>query len=273
LLDFSRIDDLKPLARLVSRIKAACPDSNFVIAGAQARDLLLKHAHAIETFRRTSDVDFAFRVGSWEEFSRLREALLGSGDFAEFPKKFHKLLFRGVLEVDVVPFGAIERADRTIEWPPEGDLVMSTFGFRETFGSIIDVRLPEDEVAKVVTLAGLALLKLEAWKDRRYREPGKDAHDLKLILSNYLQAGNEHRIYEEFEDLLTEEFDYRLAGAYVLGADIAAFLDPAGRDRVAALLEREADGDGKLSLVTDMKLEIEDGVRLVSALREGFLRK
>jgi hypothetical protein len=88
-----------------------------------------------------------------------------------------------------------------------------------------------------------------------------------------LQAGNEHRIYEEFEDLLTEEFDYRLAGAYVLGADIAAFLDPAGRDRVAALLEREADGDGKLSLVTDMKLEIEDGVRLVSALREGFLRK
>ena len=273
MLDFSSIEDLKPLARLVSRIKAACPDSKFVIAGAQARDLLLKHAYGIETFRRTSDVDFAFRVASWEEFHHLREALLATGDFTEFPRKLHKLFFRGVLELDIVPFGGIEKPDRTIEWPPDNDFIMSTFGFREIFDSIVDVRLPEDQLAKVVSLAALALLKLEAWRDRRYREPGKDAHDLKLIMSNYLVAGNDHRIYGQFDDLLTGDFDYRVAGAYVLGADIAGFLDGQGKRRVNELLDREANPNGKLDLVTDMNFEPQDGLRLVSAVRDGFLRE
>lgn len=234
---------------------------------------MLKHAYGIETTRRTSDIDFAFRVRSWSEFQDLRAALLASGDFTEFPKAIHKLLFRGMLEVDLVPFGGIETPDRIIEWPPDRDFTMSTFGFEEVWGSLLEVGLPEAERAKVVSLPALALLKLEAWKDRRRREPGKDAHDLRLIFENYLSAGNRERIYGEFEDLLAGDFDYRLAGAYVLGCDIARLLDEGGRRRIGELLNREADERGNLHLVSDMRLDMEDGVRLVGAVREGFYRE
>jgi predicted nucleotidyltransferase len=182
LFDFSKIDDLRPLARLVARIDSLCPESTFLIAGAQARDLLLKYGYDIDTSRRTSDVDFALRVGSWAEFHEIRSALLASGEFAEYPRALHKLKFRGVLEVDIVPFGGIESPGRTIAWPPDQDFEMSMFGFEEILGSVIEVQLPEEQSAKVVSLAALALLKLEAWRDRRRREPGKDAHDFRLIL-------------------------------------------------------------------------------------------
>lgn len=82
---------------------------------------------------------------------------------------------------------------------------MSAFGFREAFGSLIEVRLPEEQTVKVVSLPALALLKLEAWRDRHHRAPGKDAYDLRLIL-----------------------------------------------------------------LVIEMKTELEQGVRLMTALRNGF---
>lgn len=126
LLDFSKTDSLKPLAKLIDHLEKASGGSPpFVIAGAQARDLLLKHGYNIDTGRLTSDVDFAFRVDSWEQFHDLRDALIRSGEFVEMPKVLHKLRFRGTLEIDIVPFGAIERSDRTIEWPPDRDWVMS----------------------------------------------------------------------------------------------------------------------------------------------------
>src|SRR5678815_5660105 len=112
LYDFSKIDDLKPLARLTKRIQAASAGIPFVIAGAQARDLLLKHGHAIDTGRLTADVDFAFRVSTWEEFQRFRDALIAD-DFTAVRGKLHKLLY-GELEVDILPFGQIESSEHTI---------------------------------------------------------------------------------------------------------------------------------------------------------------
>ena len=38
------------------------------------------------------------------------------------------------------------------------------------------------------------------------------------------------------------------------------------------MLEQQSDADGKLDLITDMRLEVDDGVRLMSALRDGFNR-
>jgi len=274
LLDFSRIDDLKPLARLIGRIKAIDPEGPFIIAGAQARDLLLKYAHGIETGRQTADIDFAFRVQSWDEFRQLRDALIDSGDFIATRKSAHKLLFKGTMEVDIVPFGGIENVDRTIAWPPDGDFVMSVFGFREIADSFVTVQLPENESANVVTLPALALLKIEAWRDRRLREPGKDAHDLRIVLTNYLNAGNADRLSSDFADLLEDErFDYELAGAYVLGNDIAGFLDETGATRILKLLNEESDPQGKLRLAGDMRIDADRALGLIQSLEAGFLRR
>lgn len=271
-LELSKIDALRPLARLVRHIQAAATSApDFVIAGAQARDLLLKYGAGVETGRQTADVDFAFRVSSWDRFQELRRELIRSGDFMEVPKSAHKLLFRGALQVDIVPFGDIETRDRTIAWPPDRDFVMSVFGFREVFDSAVSVSLPEGVSAKVVSLPALALLKIEAWRERRVREPGKDAYDILLILRNYLDAGNSERLYSEFPKLLEDpDFDYARAGAYLLGNDIAKFLDREGRRRIGQVLSDEADERGRLLLVGDMRIDADAGLSLLRSLKDGF---
>lgn len=269
LYDFSKIDDLKPLARLTRRIQAAADGIPFVIAGAQARDLLLKHGHAIDTGRQTADVDFAFRVSTWDKFLAFRGALIAA-DFTAVRGKLHKLLC-GKLEVDILPFGEIESDEHTIAWPPDRDVVMSVFGFGEAFDSAIDAMLPEAVSAKVVSLPALTLLKIEARRERRLREPGKDAHDIRLILRNYLQAGNDHRLYDEFSHLLEDpQFDYEAAGAYILGRDVKALLDEKGLAHVLEIMTAESDADGALHLVGDMGIDPEKALRLLDALREGL---
>lgn len=272
MLDFSNTEDLRPLARLVRALRKESAGLPFLLAGAQARDLLLKHAHGIEVGRQTSDVDFAFRVGSWNEFHGLRQRLIGSGHFTEVPKAIHKLRFRGELEVDIVPFGGIERDDRMIEWPPEGDVVMSMFGFREVLDAAELVKLPEGEHVRTVSLPALALLKFSAWQGRRRIAPGKDAYDLRLILTNYVDAGNDARLYDEFASLVAApDFAYEDGGAFMLGHDIGKLLDEAGRSRLSKQLVAEADEGGQLSLVGDLQIGPERGIRLINAVHAGLI--
>ena len=267
--DFSRIDELKPLARLTKRIQAASTGIPFVIAGAQARDLVLRHGHAIDTGRQTADVDFAFRVSTWDDFLGFRGALIAA-EFSAVRGKLHKLLYNK-LEVDIMPFGEIESDRHTIAWPPDGDIVMSVFGFREAFDSATDVRLPEEVSVKVTSLPALMLLKIEAWRERRLREPGKDAHDMRLILTNYMEAGSDHRLHDEFPHLLEDpEFDYGEAGAYILGHDVKALLDDRGLKHVLDIVTPEAEADGALRLIGDMKIEPAKALRLLGALRAGL---
>lgn len=271
MLDFSKTEDLRPLARLVAAIGKVSDQLPFILAGAQARDLLLKYAHDIPTGRQTSDVDFAFRVESWDEFHTLRKRLLESGAFVEVPKSLHKLKFRAALEVDIVPFGGIERSDRTIEWPPDGDVVMSLFGFEEVMESALTVHLPEDVFVKSVSLPALALLKFAAWEDRRRTHPGKDAYDLRIILKHYVDAGNVDRLYGEFSALVTAaNFDYERAGAHMLGHDIGLLLNADGRRRLRDQLSRETDRGGRLALLGDLGLESEKGLQLLDAVAEGL---
>ena len=113
----------------------------FFIVGATARDLILQYCYGIDTGRKTRDVDFAFLVETWDAFEQVRSRLLKTGGFAEIPRVTHRLRFGDVV-VDLVPFGAIERVDRTIAWPPDGSTVMSVIGFREALASTTSVILP-----------------------------------------------------------------------------------------------------------------------------------
>ncbi|MGH8287061.1 MAG: hypothetical protein ACRETT_15030, partial [Steroidobacteraceae bacterium] len=68
----------------------------------------------------------------------------------------------------------IETADRRIAWPPAGAVVMNAFGFREAFARADEVILPSRVTAKVVSIPGLALLKIVSWQDRHMVAPRKD---------------------------------------------------------------------------------------------------
>lgn len=272
MLDFSSRPELRHLAALAAAFRAGAGDAPFFLAGATARDLLLHYAHGIDAGRDTRDVDIALMVSDWATFEALRSRLIAGGQFAPNGNVLHKLKFGGFLEIDLIPFGAVERADRTIAWPPDGDFVMTVFGFSEVFDATLMVRLPDNEEIRVVSLPALAILKLMAWKERRLSEPGKDAYDLAAIIGNYLEAGNHERLYTEAAHLLeTPDFDFEQAGAWLLGHDMARLLPRPARQPVAEMLATENDPNGKLRLVGDMPIEANRALALLQSMNQGFL--
>lgn len=274
LLDVSQRPELGLHAQIAAAVEAAAAPLGAapLIAGAFARDLHLMYAHGISVQRLTEDIDFALAVPDWAAYSAAVKALLQGGEFTASPTAAHRLRHRNGLPLDLVPFGAVERSDRRIAWPPRGDVVMDVFGYREALASSVGVLLPGSVSTRVVSLAALALLKLVCWRERHYEAPRKDAYDLHVILKHYLAAGNEERLFSDFNAWTQQDdFDYELAGARMLGHDLRALLDAAGLARVDALLSEQASEDVPARLPAEMNPYDQDAARrLLIAMRGGM---
>jgi predicted nucleotidyltransferase len=274
LLDFSQNVDLRLTGETV-----ACVDSvakrltvEYFIVGALARDLWLVHRLSVPVARQTNDADFALAVANWAAYHSFRKALLDSGEFSQAQGQLHRLMHRNGIAIDLVPFGGIERADNSIAWPPESAFVMSVFGFREAATQTVEVRLPGNAASRVVTLPALAVLKLDAWADRHVRSPQKDAYDLQLIVRHYADLHRDDRLYDNNPYLIGPPADYELAGAWLLGKDMAQLLDAKGRERLAGLIADEADHEGQLRLAGEMmRNNAERALALLAALEDGFV--
>lgn len=279
-LDLS--DKLSPLEDLFRALARAASDEelDFFVVGAIARDMLTVLAHDIRIKRATEDVDCGIRVRSWEEDARLRQALIGTTEFRQDPKERQRLIYRERINVDLVPFGAIEDEEGKILWPPEMDFEMNTLGFDEAYSDSITVRVAEDVELKTASLPGLALMKLVAWKDRRNRYR-KDAQDLGFIMSIYLDAGNQERVYDEGGDaidLLDDDFDYNQAGARLLGRDVGRILTDRSRAAVEEILEGQAVALREHPIVEDMIAgglnfhgDFDHALSLLEAFKRGIL--
>lgn len=258
---------------MVTDLRQAAPGIDLLLVGATARDALLSYAHGIPLSRATHDADMAFAISDWAAFDTLRHHLLESSKFESVAGTVHRLQHHSGVPVDFIPFGAIERPDGTIAWPPEYAEVMGVLGFAEARANAIEVRLPDNQILHVVALPMLAVLKLFAWVERRFREPRKDSADLFDILTKYLDAGQDERLYSEAEHLLNDQaFDYRIAGAWLVGSDARRCIDsPGGRtqqivNRVTTLVAEEADANGRLRLVGEARgIDPEYARRLLAA--------
>lgn len=184
----------------------------------------------------------------------------------------HKIYHRGHRQVDLIPFGGLEQPDGSIAWPPRGDEVMTVVGYREALASAIDVMLPEGQRVLVVSLPMLAVLKVLAWSERHTTAPRKDATDLLLILKNYLDAGQQQRLYDEAPHLLEKSnFDYERAGAWLAGRDAATAIQTDGAKQtrvhqmVFTILTKEVDPDGPLRLIGEVGGRDAENMRLVLA--------
>lgn len=273
-LDLSQKADLVPLAQVVGSLqRVAQPmDVDFFLMGAAARDVMLRHVHSIEPGRQTQDVDFAVMVPGWESFAALRAALVESGDFSERPgPATHRLRHQGGLPLDIVPFGGIERADRTIAWPPDQTTVFDCFGAREAFNATVSVRLPQAVTARVASIPALALLKVTAWQDRKHSHPGRDADDLLLYLRSYMDCDNIDRAARDHGDLfMAEDYDHEATGARLLGRDIALLLDKPALERLLGILTPQTDTQGPLLLAKQSGLDLEKARRLIEAVCGGL---
>lgn len=273
-LDFSQKTDLLPLAQVVGALqRVAQPMAvDFFLMGAAARDVMLRYGHNIEPGRQTRDVDFAVMVPDWASFEALRVALIKGGDFLERPgPATHRLRHQSGLPLDIVPFGGIERADRTIAWPPDQSTVFDCFGAREAFNAAVSVLLPQAVTVRVASIPALALLKVTAWQDRKLTHPGRDADDLLLYLRSYMDCGNIDRAARDHGDLFNaEDYDHEAAGAQLLGRDMALLLDKPAIERVLGILLPQADAQGPLLLASQSGLNLEQARRLIDAVCEGL---
>lgn len=92
---------------------------------------------------------------------------------------------------------------------------------------------------------------------------GAFARDLHLILRNYLHAGNEHRLWDEFLEI---------AGAQMLGHDVRALLDEESIYRIVGVLSEQADSNIPARLPSEMDADEPDGARaLLDAMLSGVL--
>ena len=277
MLDLSHRHELTWLAQLLADVEAAAPAMRPLLVGAFARDLLLHYAHGLEIDRVTGDVDFALAVADWAQFSAGREALLASGKFEPFRNTAHRLRHGKFGWIDLIPFGAVERADGTIAWPPSGDEVMPVLGYAEADAAALQVLLPKNQAVRVISLAMLAVLKVLAWKDRHRTTLGKDAADLTLILRRYLEAGNLDRLYAEFPQVISENFDFEPTGAWLLGRDARAQMRKHSArferlvDRLNDVLLPELDPERELTLVLQLNpADPEKALKLLSAFHAGL---
>ncbi len=275
LLDLTDRPVLEPLALLLAAVGHTAGETRVLVLGAAARDLLLVHVHGVAVYRATEDTDLALAVPSWDAFRRLRDQLVQSGDFKPDDPP-HRFRFSGQ-RLDIIPFGGVERPDRSIVWP-EGHEVMNVAGLAEALDASITVRLPGGVVAHVASLPAMAVLKTWAWNDRKYTAPGKDASDLWMLLRHYADAGNRDRLYaDEGEAFTAFGFDLETAGAWLLGKDARPVLDHGPDPRMSlrsldAILEPEIDPDGALLLVGQMPpADREHQLALLTAFRAGLI--
>ncbi len=244
----------KPIVDALYLLKRIADSSGipFFVVGAFSRDLILKHRYGIEPRRRTGDIDLGVEVANWEQFEKLKESLIETGRFCLTPEK-HRLR-RGTILIDILPFGAITDKDKKISWPPEHEIIMSMVGFEEAYKYSITFRLSSDPELDInlASLPGLAIMKLISWKEK-YPNRKRDAEDLLFIMNKYEEAGNTERLYGEDLPLLQEEgFDTRLAGARLLGRDMARISDPKTFLIVKGILDAETGERSQYKLATDM---------------------
>lgn len=216
-----------------------------MLVGATARDVLLTHVFGLEVRRATYDVDFAVAVKDWEQFEALREGLQAGKTFKGGGMAKQRLYYKGEkgaydYHIDLVPFGAISKGANEIAWPPDLKTIMNVAGYEDVLAAAELVEFSPGFIQKVVSIAGLAILKIVAWSDRG-RENPKDAQDLVFIMDSYAVAGNFDRVYEVDGVIEAGDHDPDVAGVYLLGLDIRRVASDNTLDVVKRIIERDFD--------------------------------
>jgi predicted nucleotidyltransferase len=246
----------------------------YMLVGATARDLLLYNVFGHAVARATYDLDFAVLVDSWEQFAVVKKLFLDIPGFTDKGRNAQRLHYQPTgasfeTVIDIIPFGKLETADRTIVWPPDADVVMNVAAFSDVFESAVSVEVRSDLLIPVASLPGLAVLKFFAWLDRHDQ---RDVQDIRRLMETYTDAGNVDRLYQEESDELERvSFDTSLAGSYLLGKDAQRITEESVRTQLSVALSGK-ELDALILQVARTMSVLEDRTESAEALLHGFFR-
>jgi len=212
----------------------------FFVIGATARDIIME-LHGEKSGRRTQDIDIAIAVDKWEEFSTIEKEITELLNFKKDPKQQQRFLYLDDFQLDIVPYGGVTTAEDKIFWPPDQSFAMTVLGFEEAEKDLVRVKIDDTLEIDIVSLAGIFILKLVAWKDRHYKG-NKDADDMGFILLNYLNIHEERAAMEYYDEVYgIENFTITKAGAVLLGIDINILVsdNETTKAKLKAIIETE----------------------------------
>jgi predicted nucleotidyltransferase len=225
---------------------------SFFVVGGAARDFILQNGFGIRTPRVTLDIDVGISVSSWNEFNALVEQLVSVESFKKTGIE-HRFISPTPQEtkVDILPFGRIEDKNRNIQWRQDNK-EMDMSGFIEAYKAAVSVKISSNPpvVVKMVSLAGLALLKLISWNNKP-NERDRDAKDFRVIMYYYHEAYPKD-LYKDHSDIASDG-DFELFSARVLGRGIKTVAGQKIVLQIIEILNRESDQDGPLNFVQNMQ--------------------
>lgn len=192
---------------------------DFYVIGATARDIILSNLYDLVPDRKTDDLDIAIAISDWSQFQSIEENLPKKEGFAKSKEQKQRFIYKEIYVIDIVPFGDVAEDDGNIYWPPDETIAMSVWGFPEMADSTISVEIDGEFSIEIASLPGLFMLKLVAWKDRHLSN-SKDAYDMALLLTNYLDINTERVVKGHYDLYETDEFDQVIAGAQLMARDV-----------------------------------------------------
>jgi predicted nucleotidyltransferase len=114
---------------------------------------------------------------------------------------------------------------------------MNMAAFQEVFHGAITLELESNLIITIPSIAGLTILKLFAWINRRNE---RDMLDIRRLLETYAVSSNLDRIYEEELPVLGRlHYDTTRAGVHLLGKDPQQVVDQSVRDKLSAALSED----------------------------------
>jgi predicted nucleotidyltransferase len=250
---------------------------DFYLVGATARDAWISGIHFKRPGRATKDVDFAVLINAKGQYEALKDYYIREKGFLPSKENAFVLFYKDKMQVDLLPFGAVEDENHMVTIEGTGYTRVHVPGFAEIYSS----GLPEMELAgkhrfKCCTLPGIVILKLLAWHDRPESRRG-DILDISDILHHFFSI-YDNEIWENHSDLFdNEEADLLHIAARVMGREIRKIVvqNEELLKGIENILANDIADESKSRIGSVMTAyfnnTVQDNVVLLKALKEGIL--
>ena len=249
---------------------------DFYLVGAVARNVWMTGINNIAPRRTTGDIDFAVLINDKGVYEALKTYLILTEGFQPYKGNEYVLIWKENLEVDLLPFGAIDDEDAKFNSNGLGSTSISLQGFSEIYNDgLPTLDLEGKHQFKFCTLPGIVLLKLIAWDDRP-ESRRDDIKDISDILNHFFDM-NDNEIFENHHDLFEkEEASLKHIAARVMGREMSkiAKKNELLFSRIVDILDSNTlvsqNSDMAKIMIEYYDTTIDDNVRLLKQLRQGF---
>jgi predicted nucleotidyltransferase len=273
-INFKQLRQQPELSEMLTALERGLKkfDIDFYLVGAVARDLWMSAIHDIPPSRITGDIDFAVFIDDKGTYENLQKYLIDIEGFSPYMGNAFVLVWKGFIQVDLLPFGEIEDKNDSVTVEGRGLTSLNMPGFKEVYDDgLPEVELEEIHTFKFCTLPGIVILKLLAWQDRPEIRRD-DIKDVSNVLKHFFNMYDEE-IYENHNDLFGD-LDLHLIAARVMGREInkIAKRNDVLYNRIKDLLDvNTVDIEMARIMVEFYENTIEDNLAILKQIKAGYL--